>query len=124
MARIAARSHLAHDLFRKTGFHFSGSCFCCRSSVVEHSLGKGEVVSSILTGSTRKVFRLLADEPLGSIRQNDTQTDANQCKIRANHSPIDFVQSCTELNLSIFAPAAHINPSLGVRTNYLTCSSF
>src|SRR5262249_10521041 len=52
MARIAARSHLAHDLFRKTGFHFSGSCFCCRSSVVEHSLGKGEVVSSILTGST------------------------------------------------------------------------
>ena len=26
----------------------------CRSSVVEHSLGKGEVVSSILTGSTTK----------------------------------------------------------------------
>ncbi len=24
----------------------------CRSSVVEHSLGKGEAVSSILTGST------------------------------------------------------------------------
>ena len=28
---------------------FSG---CCRSSVVEHSLGKGEVESSILSGST------------------------------------------------------------------------
>src|SRR5690606_14251171 len=27
---------------------------CCRSSVVEHSLGKGEAVSSILTGSTIK----------------------------------------------------------------------
>jgi hypothetical protein len=27
---------------------------CCRSSVVEHPLGKGEVVSSILTGSTSK----------------------------------------------------------------------
>ena len=26
---------------------------CCRSSVVEHSLGKGEVDSSILSGSTR-----------------------------------------------------------------------
>jgi hypothetical protein len=25
---------------------------CCRSSVVEHSLGKGEVESSILSGST------------------------------------------------------------------------
>src|SRR6185437_2808340 len=28
----------------------------CRSSVVEHSLGKGEVVSSILTGSTTKIL--------------------------------------------------------------------
>src|SRR5215469_8921580 len=54
MARIAACSHLVHDLCPKTGSHFSGSCRCCRSSVVEHSLGKGEVVSSILTGSTRK----------------------------------------------------------------------
>jgi hypothetical protein len=34
-------------------FATPGSCVCCRSSVVEHSLGKGEVVSSILTGSTR-----------------------------------------------------------------------
>ena len=30
---------------------------CCRSSVVEHSLGKGEAVSSILTGSTRFLYR-------------------------------------------------------------------
>src|SRR3954451_17134649 len=29
----------------------------CRSSVVEHSLGKGEVDSSILSGSTRKFKR-------------------------------------------------------------------
>jgi hypothetical protein len=28
---------------------------CCRSSVVEHSLGKGEVDSSILSGSTSKI---------------------------------------------------------------------
>jgi hypothetical protein len=28
---------------------------CCRSSVVEHSLGKGEVDSSILSGSTRPI---------------------------------------------------------------------
>ena len=32
----------------------------CRSSVVEHSLGKGEVVSSILTGSTSN--RLSAEQ--------------------------------------------------------------
>src|SRR5215510_13892361 len=40
--------------YRKRGFHFSGTCAkaCCRSSVVEHSLGKGEVDSSILSGST------------------------------------------------------------------------
>ena len=31
---------------------------CCRSSVVEHSLGKGEVVCSIHTGSTRSSPRL------------------------------------------------------------------
>ena len=30
---------------------------CCRSSVVEHSLGKGEVDSSILSGSTRKSLK-------------------------------------------------------------------
>ena len=30
---------------------------CCRSSVVEHPLGKGEVVSSILTGSTTTMPR-------------------------------------------------------------------
>ena len=29
-----------------------GQPVCCRSSVVEHSLGKGEVESSILSGST------------------------------------------------------------------------
>src|SRR5579884_376823 len=34
----------------------------CRSSVVEHSLGKGEVVSSILTGSTRRAL-------IGQLRQ-------------------------------------------------------
>ena len=33
---------------------FSHPAWRCRSSVVEHPLGKGEVVSSILTGSTRK----------------------------------------------------------------------
>ena len=40
--------------YRKRRFHFSGTCAkaCCRSSVVEHSLGKGEVDSSILSGST------------------------------------------------------------------------
>jgi hypothetical protein len=31
----------------------NGADICCRSSVVEHSLGKGEVDSSILSGSTR-----------------------------------------------------------------------
>ena len=31
---------------------------CCRSSVVEHSLGKGEVDSSILSGSTSKINHL------------------------------------------------------------------
>ena len=36
----------------------SGRTARCRSSVVEHPLGKGEVVSSILTGSTSNSFRV------------------------------------------------------------------
>jgi hypothetical protein len=41
---------------RRARFHplFSRSARRCRSSVVEHPLGKGEVVSSILTGSTSR----------------------------------------------------------------------
>jgi len=40
----------------KAPFICCGAAFwrCCRSSVVEHSLGKGEVVCSIHTGSTTK----------------------------------------------------------------------
>ena len=39
--------------------HFAAFRFSCRSSVVEHSLGKGEVLSSILSGSTMKSLRNL-----------------------------------------------------------------
>jgi hypothetical protein len=35
-------------------FGRAGTAPCCRSSMVEHSLGKGEVDSSILSASTRK----------------------------------------------------------------------
>src|SRR5215475_4697469 len=41
----------------RDGFVKADSVFvhaCCRSSVVEHSLGKGEVDSSILSGSTMR----------------------------------------------------------------------
>src|SRR6516164_8994743 len=44
VARIAALAPIGR---------FSHPARRCRSSVVEHPLGKGEVVSSILTGSTR-----------------------------------------------------------------------
>jgi hypothetical protein len=57
--------------------------------VVEHSLGKGEVVSSILTGSTRKYPRIEAfthssSGALGNSERNVTETGVfNPCKIRA-----------------------------------------
>src|SRR5713101_4346714 len=65
----------------------------CRSSVVEHSLGKGEVVSSILTGSTRILpsFRPVARSrpreapfsgPTGNQRRN---TLANSSLSRDDH---------------------------------------
>src|SRR5260370_24909146 len=43
--------HTCSRLLSVTNLHAAPGC---RSSVVEHPLGKGEVVSSILTGSTRK----------------------------------------------------------------------
>src|SRR5580704_12542475 len=64
----------------------------CRSSVVEHPLGKGEVVSSILTGSTRnyvrsKPFARATNYALGKREQNKTQICRSQtCKIRAIRS--------------------------------------
>src|SRR5262249_26509186 len=48
---------------------FSHPARRCRSSVVEHPLGKGEVVSSILTGSTSKT---------GLSRNNPVQVRAEQ----------------------------------------------
>src|SRR5215475_15496217 len=47
VARIATRGRFPIG-------RFSHPARRCRSSVVEHPLGKGEVVSSILTGSTTK----------------------------------------------------------------------
>ena len=59
----------------------------CRSSVVEHSLGKGEVVSSILTGSTRySRDECIFDFPT-SARYFDTERSMkatfDSCEIRA-----------------------------------------
>jgi hypothetical protein len=54
---------------------------CCRSSVVEHSLGKGEVVSSILPGSTSYAAKSM---PLQMVQQQWTpgtcsQNEARKC---------------------------------------------
>ena len=51
-AVLAPRASLWQASSARLGFDFAA--LRCRSSVVEHPLGKGEVVSSILTGSTRK----------------------------------------------------------------------
>ena len=75
---------------RRARFHplFSQSARRCRSSVVEHPLGKGEVVSSILTGSTRnaEVWERLAwrsEIVFGKSRQNETRSPlVNKGKIR------------------------------------------
>src|SRR5579883_967791 len=49
---------------------------CCRSSVVEHSLGKGEIVSSILTGSTRRAAKCLLAWLHGSLTSRYRQARA------------------------------------------------
>src|SRR5439155_9969441 len=53
----------------------------CRSSVVEHPLGKGEVVSSILTGSTRKFRQIRAAYACDNLRVRQQAAERNT-KIR------------------------------------------
>src|SRR5262249_16773951 len=56
---------------------FSHPARRCRSSVVEHPLGKGEVVSSILTGSTDKS---------GTSQNRPRQIEAEQSRIWGAYS--------------------------------------
>ena len=53
----------------RQGDRIFASFRCCRSSVVEHSLGKGEVHSSILCGST-------SQKPIGSGQELDPESYA------------------------------------------------
>jgi hypothetical protein len=94
MARIAA--------FLGSFYHVQAAFGRCRSSVVEHSLGKGEVVSSILTGSTRisnKSKHLDARSPHSPTPQQDgfsargtllpgCVTDGRRSWTRRNASPL------------------------------------
>jgi hypothetical protein len=61
---------------------FSHPARRCRSSVVEHPLGKGEVVSSILTGSTTKksVIIGLLQNSRPPPKCRCVQNDAATCK--------------------------------------------
>ena len=61
----------------------------CRSSVVEHPLGKGEVVSSILTGSTRHTPMRLFVLAIAVTAQTERRT--NMGKIRGLCSPHTLV---------------------------------
>src|SRR5262249_50589578 len=54
---------------------FSPAAARCRSSVVEHPLGKGEVVSSILTGSTRQAQQLTASLREHSLLSRDSHVN-------------------------------------------------
>src|ERR1700736_5466257 len=70
----------------------------CRSSVVEHPLGKGEVVSSILTGSTRKspdLLRLSNGRP-GPSRADRCRTmqENESITARFRHAETPFVLPC------------------------------
>jgi hypothetical protein len=66
-------------------YRVAGSCSQrCRSSVVEHSLGKGEVVSSILTGST--INQALSPFGIGNSIHFAMLENVWRCKNRALRS--------------------------------------
>jgi hypothetical protein len=70
--------------------------FCCRSSVVEHSLGKGEVDSSILSGSTRKDQRIRGN-PNGSGAFGDFRRErsATENPAKSGNDPVTSANSDT-----------------------------
>ena len=56
---IHASPQEIHGVVRRGGVRYTRATLAgCRSSVVEHSLGKGEVDSSILSGSTSFIKEL------------------------------------------------------------------
>ena len=75
-----------------TAFHHSHLCACgrrCRSSVVEHPLGKGEVVSSILTGSTRNgPSRICRVQPPQAQRKNSGEISLGRNNATSGHTII------------------------------------
>ena len=77
---IALRARKAYGSFRRVRVALSGCARTrCRSSVVEHPLGKGEVECSIHSGSTTRLdkiwcFLQCPTSRLGSSRRNNTTT--------------------------------------------------
>ena len=110
MARIAALAALSIG-------RFSNPTRRCRSSVVEHPLGKGEVVSSILTGSTRHA-PICALFVLAFFAVAQTERRTNMGKIRGlcsgGHSRLSGNRSlmfaCLRMNLFRFASESAVDP--------------
>jgi hypothetical protein len=79
---------------------------CCRSSVVEHSIGNGEVDSSILSGST--IYFNNIKRRLGGLRVSKWRLDAEQstkwradtCEIRAVGSRVIVLMQSLVLAVS------------------------
>jgi hypothetical protein len=87
MARIAALAPLSIG-------RFSHPARRCRSSVVEHPLGKGEVVSSILTGSTKKMGASQS-APLQNRAEQNAKRRAQTHQIRTKCSPrVPHAEEC------------------------------
>ena len=96
---------------------FSHPAWRCRSSVVEHPLGKGEVVSSILTGSTRHApICALFVLAFSVIAQTERRT--NTAKIPGTlfggHSRLSgnrsLIFACPRMNLFRFASESAVDP--------------
>ena len=96
---------------------FSHPAWRCRSSVVEHPLGKGEVVSSILTGSTRHApicaLFVLAFAVIAQTERRTNMGESPGTSFRA-HSQLSGNRSlmfaCLRMNLFRFASESAVDP--------------
>jgi integrase len=85
-----------------------------RQSVIEHSLGKGEVESSILSGSTSKPFVILADATLILVASRHGLRVSELCGLRWDQ--IDFAAAQMHIRrVKQGSPATHPIPGRELR---------
>lgn len=116
---IALRARKAYGSFRRVRVALSGCARTrCRSSVVEHPLGKGEVECSIHSGSTTEAYKSLASDAGPETQLAVPDRTEPKPEASTGGESVDFVLVWFRPNI----PQGHFNtrcPRMGLATRNL-----